>query len=741
MAAVIVPANPTAAQDEVYFPDPVLREAIRAAIGGGDITQAKLDLLTSFSYGSPNLPDITDLAGMEYCTSLTELDLHNNQINDISPLTNLVALEDLDLSANNQISDISVLANLTNLTRLRLLYIEQISDISPLSALTSLDYLGLVENQITNISPLSSLTNLTWLFLADNQISDITPLSGLSSLTRLSLGTNPISDLSPLSDLTSLEHLYLDRSQISDITALSDLTNLYWLWAYNNQISDISALSGLTNLHNLDLDDNQISDITALANLTSLYGLGLVNNQISDIAALSGLTDLQTLGLDDNQISDITALANLTSLYRLTLMNNQISDISALSGLTNNLHNLGLDDNQISDITALANLTSLYRLTLMNNQISNIEALVTNPGLSDGDYIDIRDNPLDYISICTYIPQLQNRGVTVYYTYSGPCTTPPVVITNPATNIFASSASLNGYLDILGTASLVDVSFVWVTDDYYTTHNSTYSSETTPPWTTSSIGPVAYSLTGLSPNTTYHVRAKSVGDGIAHGDDLIFTTANVSDDGDGVPDTVEDSAPNGGDGNNDTIPDSQQEHVASFPNAEDGGYVTIESLPGTSFGNVSAIHENTLPTEGKPSIEFPFGFFAFDIQGLALGATIDVTLTLDKPVPTDTEYWKYGPTPSNHAPHWYQIPMGSDDGDNVITITLKDGGLGDDWWIEDGGIVDQGGPGNGPRNGPVSGRGVPVFPSIYIGILAALGAGIVAYLYRRKALGRRTTET
>ena len=33
--------------------------------------------------------------------------------------------------------------------------------------------------------------------------------------------------------------------------------------------------------------------------------------------------------------------------------------------------------------------------------------------------------------------------------------------------------------------------------------------------------------------------------------------------------------------------------------------------------------------------------------------------------------------------------------------------------------------------------GVPVFPTWYIGIAAALGAGVLAYLYRRRALGRK----
>ena len=317
-------------------------------------------------------------------------------------------------------------------------------------------------------------------------------------------------------------------------------------------------------------------------------------------------------------------------------------------------------------------------------------------------------------------------------------TTAPQVQTNNATNIYASSATLNGYLDNLGTASVVGVYFEWATDSYYTTHNSSYSNETTPPLFMTSPGPVVSALISLlTPDTTYHYRAKAVGDGTAYGGDVTFTTTGVSNDGDGVPDNVEDSAPNGGDGNYDGIPDSQQGNVASFPNAKDGSYVTVESPSGTNLENVAAVDENTLPTIGKPNINFPFGFFAFDITGLALGEEIELTLTLANSVAQGTQYWKYGPTPSNHAPHWYQIDMGSDDGDNVITITLQDGGLGDDWWIADTVIVDQGGPGWGPAG---SATGVPVFPTWYIGIIAALGAGVLAYLYRRRVLGRKTTE-
>ncbi|MEA5528102.1 leucine-rich repeat domain-containing protein, partial [Dolichospermum sp. UHCC 0684] len=59
----------------------------------------------------------------------------------------------------------------------------EISDIKPLSNLTKLTSLSLWRNQISDIKPLSNLTNLTSLYLGGNQISDIKPLSNLTNLT------------------------------------------------------------------------------------------------------------------------------------------------------------------------------------------------------------------------------------------------------------------------------------------------------------------------------------------------------------------------------------------------------------------------------------------------------------------------------------------------------------------------------------------------------------------------------
>jgi len=184
-------------EETVTFADSNLEASVREAIGKptGPIYPSDLDGLTSLYVQEKN---ITDLTGLECCTSLKELNLYNNQISDISPLASLTSLTSLTLKSN------------------------QISDISPLASLTSLTRLALCWNQIRDISALANLTSLTSLKLRGNRVSDISPLANLTSLTTLNLATNQISDISPLANLTNLWFLYLRSNQISDIEPLVD---------------------------------------------------------------------------------------------------------------------------------------------------------------------------------------------------------------------------------------------------------------------------------------------------------------------------------------------------------------------------------------------------------------------------------------------------------------------------------------------------------------------------------------
>jgi hypothetical protein len=136
-------------------------------------------------------PGTIRIGGKTVDIDVTELDLEECDVSDISALAELTNIEELYLADNS------------------------ISDISPLAGLTTLEVLDLQANSISNISPLAGLTNLYNLTLWDNNISDISALKGLTGLTYLDLDDNNISDLSALSELTNLGSLYLSGNPLT----------------------------------------------------------------------------------------------------------------------------------------------------------------------------------------------------------------------------------------------------------------------------------------------------------------------------------------------------------------------------------------------------------------------------------------------------------------------------------------------------------------------------------------------
>jgi hypothetical protein len=100
-------------------------------------------------------------------------------------------------------------------------------------------------------------------------------------------------------------------------------------------------------------------------------------------------------------------------------------------------------------------------------------------------------------------------------------TTQPSVTTSAASNPATYSATLNGDLTALGTATNVNVSFEWgLTASYGSVAAGTPPSMTAP-------GTFSANLTGLIAKTTYHFRAIAAGHGTTPGNDMTFTTSTI----------------------------------------------------------------------------------------------------------------------------------------------------------------------------------------------------------------------
>jgi hypothetical protein len=97
---------------------------------------------------------------------------------------------------------------------------------------------------------------------------------------------------------------------------------------------------------------------------------------------------------------------------------------------------------------------------------------------------------------------------------------PPTVATKAATNVCMNTATLNGYLTNMGTASSVNISF------QYGTSSGVYTEQTFGKALSSAPASFSADVDGLAKETTYYLRVKAEGDATAYGDELSFTTSD-----------------------------------------------------------------------------------------------------------------------------------------------------------------------------------------------------------------------
>jgi phosphodiesterase/alkaline phosphatase D-like protein len=142
--------------------------------------------------------------------------------------------------------------------------------------------------------------------------------------------------------------------------------------------------------------------------------------------------------------------------------------------------------------------------------------LRTGSGDITADLSSLAPNTTYHFRLKLVGPKGTEYGPDMHFT-TGPA--PPVATTGDAAKIKTTSATLRGSLDALGSAANVSVSFEWGL-------TTSYGNETTPASKTET-GKYSADLSGLVPNTTYHFRAKAVGDDIAYGADAQFTTGTV----------------------------------------------------------------------------------------------------------------------------------------------------------------------------------------------------------------------
>jgi len=245
---------------------------------------------------------------------------------------------------------------------------------------------------------------------------DITDID-LETITTLNGGGWNISNISGIEYCTYLTYLTLWGNQIIDLSDLSDLTNLEWIDLSNNQIIDINPLvqnSGLGNGDTIYLTGNPLNSTSINTYITTLEARGVTVNYNNGTvvtfadAAFEALIRSK-LGKPTGDITDI----DMETITALVGEGWAITDITGIEYCTN-LVTLNLANNSIVSIALLEDLINLDWVDLSNNLIVNIGGVLGNLGLSTGDILYLVGNPLSSTSE-SYIPDIEARGVTVYY--------------------------------------------------------------------------------------------------------------------------------------------------------------------------------------------------------------------------------------------------------------------------------------------------------------------------------------
>lgn len=193
-----------------WMPDSALRGAVREELGlpaAEPLMKDQMQRIMSLYLKEKGVSDIT---GLEFATNIKELDLSQNPITDLRPLSNLIQLKGLyfwHFPRRPTDLDLRPLANLINLEALTLEG-NGITDIRVLARLKKLRELYLTNNRIEEVHSLAGLINLEMLFLEGNGITDISPLSNLKQLRILHIKYNNIRDISPVSGLNLSEFSY-----------------------------------------------------------------------------------------------------------------------------------------------------------------------------------------------------------------------------------------------------------------------------------------------------------------------------------------------------------------------------------------------------------------------------------------------------------------------------------------------------------------------------------------------------
>ena len=313
-----VVTTPVHVPTHVKFADKVLEKLVLGlepavdADGNGVISfeeaAAVKEINIGYQYAEDATEDntVSDLAGIEYFTSLESLDLKYHRVADATPVEGLSSLQFLNLG-ENPISklDISALVNLTDLR----LYGTGVSELD-LAKTPMMKSLYLQRTAFTELD-LTPLAELEEAYINEAKLQTL-KASGLTKLTRLDAVKNELTSVD-VKDCSSLKQLHLNSNKLTTMD-LAGLSSLIILNLYENELTTVN-FSGAPKLMQLFIFDNQLSTVKFSGNrlLSQVY---ISNNP------------LKNLDLSFNYNIAVLEAINMPALEEINLQNESFDDFA-----------------------------------------------------------------------------------------------------------------------------------------------------------------------------------------------------------------------------------------------------------------------------------------------------------------------------------------------------------------------------------------------------------------------------
>uniref|UniRef100_A0A3B1IXU2 Toll-like receptor 13 n=2 Tax=Astyanax mexicanus TaxID=7994 RepID=A0A3B1IXU2_ASTMX len=378
--------------------------------------------LTSLRLESNGINSISENE-LKHCKNLILLDLAENHLTNISPLTfkSMGKLNTLSLTHNKLKKVPKAIRNLSSLKVLDLGY-NSITTVacSDLTNLTGLITLHIYRNPLSSVEhcAFQDLQNLKVLLIGSARLFTLKGyfMRGLQSLQRLDTSHNKLSTIQKgiFKGLLNLTHLEFQDNQIQILEegAFEGLDNLIILDLQSNKLtkSSISAsiFSGLPNLKELVLNNNRISytsqsslSVPPFKNLNSLHSLIIFSQGTDGMKyfpsnLLEGLANLKKLWAGNININSLhpETFTYTPNLWLVDFSKNNLISISAdifqplkkLSALT--MIQTGI---QSLDFVIQANINEVQVLLVRKNSIAVINENLIN-AFSKLSHLDLQGN-------------------------------------------------------------------------------------------------------------------------------------------------------------------------------------------------------------------------------------------------------------------------------------------------------------------------------------------------------------